>query len=91
MVIDDIKEANGNDRIVVKAPGYEINGSEQVLSTEVVASEVPKHEITGLYGYDTFQHKQIYGIEYKQQLTQHISVTGLVIGRDIAGGIGVSW
>jgi hypothetical protein len=88
--VDIVKEKNGNERVIVKAPGYSVNGSEEVLNKEVVIAN-PKHEIIPLVGIDLYQKKIVYGIQYKYKLSTHLSTSALILGSTIAVGVGVSW
>ena len=82
------KTGNGEERVIVNAPGYNITGSLEVPETR---KEIPdyKKQITALYGYDFNTKQKRYGLQYSYKMTGHVSVDAGVIGN--IGFVGLSY
>lgn len=88
--ITTVQEKSGQERIIIKAPGYQVNGSEEVMSKEI---EVPtyKKEILPMYGYDFNKMKPVYGIQFLYHPLPNVGIGTGIIGQTFFVSAGIRW
>ena len=74
-----VQEPDGADRIIAKADGYDVTGTDMVLAEH--PGPTLKRELLGLAGWDSYQHKAVYGAEALYHPWQHVTVGAGFIGQ----------
>ena len=81
------EEPNGNERVIIQAPGWTVAGTE----IEVPEPVIPKKEIIPLVGYQFNTSQVRYGLMYRYQAFRHVSINAGLIGNIGFAGVGISW